>query len=127
MLPLLLPEPGGPDAHLQSRHPGSSTSNGTIADEEVDDVSPLPSFKRHGRLSMSAKAHQEWVHKKTRRWYSVVAGAIAGAISIRCESVDRRMGIAQQMFVRYVVSLSQERHFFGLRLIDLLQRPSRFL
>lgn len=55
---------------------------------------------RQARLSMSAQAHQVWVRKQTRRWYSVVAGAVAGAVAVSCEKKTRRVAIAQQMFVR---------------------------
>ena len=60
------------------------------------------SRSRHARLSMSAQAHQVWIRKKTRRWYSVLAGALAGGLAILCEKKGRRTGIAQQMFVRCV-------------------------
>jgi len=55
---------------------------------------------RQARLSTSAQAHQVWVRKRTRRWYSVFAGAVAGAVAIMFEKRERRVGIAQQMFVR---------------------------
>ncbi|TBU28745.1 hypothetical protein BD311DRAFT_757898 [Dichomitus squalens] len=55
---------------------------------------------RRARLSASAQAHQVWVRKRTRWWYSAFAGAAAGAIAIMFEKRSRRVGIAQQMFVR---------------------------
>ena len=58
--------------------------------------------ERGARLSISAQAHQMWVRKKTRRWYAVVAGALAGGLAILWEKKGRRVGIAQQMFVRCV-------------------------
>lgn len=108
MLPILVPGPEETSALLEQlraklKHNGDatpSTTEAAVAEEETDDVPPLNRIRRRGRLSRSAEAHQEWLHKKTRRWYSVAAGAVAGAIAIRCESADRRMGIAQQMFVR---------------------------
>lgn len=78
-------------------------------DEDEDDIElAIPEARRgsrHARLSVSAQAHQVWVRKKTRRWYAVIAGAVAGAVAILCEKRDRRVGIAQQMFVRWVVSV----------------------
>lgn len=58
---------------------------------------------RQARLSASAQAHQVWVRKKTRWWYSAFAGSVAGAVAIMFEKRTRRVGIAQQMFVRCVV------------------------
>ena len=58
--------------------------------------------RREARLSSSAQVHQIWVRKKTRRWHSVLAGAIAGVIAISFEKRSRRNVIAQQLFVRYV-------------------------
>lgn len=49
---------------------------------------------------MGAQAHVEWTRKKTRRYYSVLAGALAGGLAIMWEKKGRRLGIAQQMFVR---------------------------
>ena len=88
-------------------------------DEQDDDspasslaVSPLPrpslqfhispGDRREARLSSSAQVHQIWVRKKTRRWHSVLAGAIAGVIAISFDKRSRRNVIAQQLFVRYV-------------------------
>ncbi|KAF8270924.1 hypothetical protein EI94DRAFT_1770597 [Lactarius quietus] len=36
--------------------------------------------RREARLSSSAQVHQIWVSKKTRRWHSVLAGAIAASL-----------------------------------------------
>ena len=71
---------------------------------EVEELSDMPRRRadRQARLSISAQAHQVWVRKKTRRWYSIAAGTVAGGLAILCESKNRRVGIAQQMFVRYV-------------------------
>ncbi|TCD63219.1 hypothetical protein EIP91_005831 [Steccherinum ochraceum] len=107
MLPILLPGPEGSDTQLTSQFRARMRSQQrdantftAIEEEETDDTLSVPRDKRRARLSTSAQAHQDWLHKKTRRWYSIVAGAIAGGIAIRCESADRRMGIAQQLFVR---------------------------
>lgn len=61
-----------------------------------------PGDRREARLSSSAQVHQIWVRKKTRRWHSVLAGAVAGAIAISFEKRSRQSVVAQQLFVRYV-------------------------
>jgi len=43
------------------------------------------------------------VRKKTRRWHSVLAGAVAGAVAVSFEKRSRQTVIAQQLFVRYVL------------------------
>ena len=65
-----------------------------------------PGERREARLSSSAQIHQSWVHKKTRRWYSILAGAVAGAVAISFERRSRQNVIAQQLFVRYVLQSS---------------------
>ena len=62
-----------------------------------------PGERREARLSSSAQIHQSWVRKKTRRWYSILAGAVAGAAAISFEKPSRQNVIAQQLFVRYVL------------------------
>jgi hypothetical protein len=62
-----------------------------------------PGDRREARLSSSAQVHQNWVRKKTRRWHSVLAGAVAGAVAISFENRSRQSVIAQQLFVRYVL------------------------
>ncbi|KZT70243.1 hypothetical protein DAEQUDRAFT_725509 [Daedalea quercina L-15889] len=70
-------------------------------DEDVDlEIQTRRPTPRQARLSMSAQAHQVWVRKRARRWYSVFAGAVAGAVAVCCEKKSRRVAIAQQMFVR---------------------------
>lgn len=116
-LPILLPEPKPPRAiprHHRSRsqfrsdHSTSLDAPGSAFADEEEDVDDLEAQERarnrsrHARLSMSAQAHQVWMRKKTRRWYSILAGALAGGVAILCEDKKRRTGIAQQMFVRYV-------------------------
>ncbi|KAH9998269.1 hypothetical protein BJV77DRAFT_940610 [Russula vinacea] len=59
-----------------------------------------PGDRREARLSSSAQIHQSWVRKKTRRWHSVLAGAVAGAVAISFEKRARQVVIAQQLFVR---------------------------
>ena len=61
-----------------------------------------PGDRREARLSSSAQVHQIWARRKTRRWHSVLAGAIAGVIAISFEKRSRRDVIAQQLFVRHV-------------------------
>jgi len=56
--------------------------------------------RREARLSPSAQVHQSWVRKKTRRWHSVLAGAVAGAVAISFEKRSRRRIFGQQLFVR---------------------------
>ena len=65
-----------------------------------------PGERREARLSSSAQIHQSWVRKKTRRWYSILAGAVAGAVAISFEKRSRQNVIAQQLFVRYVLRSS---------------------
>ena len=109
-LPVLLPQP------LPSEEDGSSFRADLLAckpnDLSVDpfvegsssdklDV-PRSRAPRQARLSTTARAHQEWVRKKTRRWYSILAGSVAGAAAIGFEKAGRRTTIAQQLFVRLV-------------------------
>ncbi|KAJ6525852.1 hypothetical protein B0H10DRAFT_322545 [Mycena sp. CBHHK59/15] len=56
--------------------------------------------RRSARLSLSAHAQMVLVRKRTRRWHSGLAGAIAGSLAILWEKRSRRVVIAQQMFVR---------------------------
>lgn len=56
--------------------------------------------KRTARLSFAAQAHQTWLLKRSARWHSIVAGAVAGGVAISFESLSRRKVIAQQLFVR---------------------------
>jgi len=65
-----------------------------------------PGERREARLSSSAQIHQSWVRKKTRQWYSILAGAVAGAVAISFERRSRQNVIAQQLFVRYVLRSS---------------------
>ncbi|KAI0306867.1 hypothetical protein B0F90DRAFT_1807613 [Multifurca ochricompacta] len=76
-----------------------------------------PGDRREARLSSSARVHQIWMRKKTRRWHSVFAGAVAGAIAISFEKSSRQIVIAQQLFVRGLqgsYNAYSERH--GLRI-----------
>ena len=93
-LPILLPEP--------KRRRRSDVSDTPFEEDSEVEVA-LPTYRqaaRRARLSVSAQAHHVWVRKRTRRWYAVFAGAVAGAIAITFEKRNRRLGIAQQMFVR---------------------------
>lgn len=113
-LPLLLPPPTKTMSRSRLRSQlrsqlSSSTPLASPFDENENDLTEglLPPntpylSDRQARLSTSAQHHQQWVRKRTRRWYSVLAGALAGGISIMFEKRSNRLGIAQQMFVRYV-------------------------
>ncbi|KAH9029497.1 hypothetical protein EDB85DRAFT_1966271 [Lactarius pseudohatsudake] len=63
------------------------------------DITPA-ARKREARLSFIAQAHQTWLRRRSARWHSIVAGAVAGGIAISFENPSRRNGIAQQLFVR---------------------------
>ncbi|CAL1717475.1 unnamed protein product [Somion occarium] len=111
-LPIVLPPPNSTTithAHLRSQFRAQLSDAETASpfddnDDDLDDVRlPVNAqflSERQARLSSSAQAHQVWVRKRTRRWYSVFAGAMAGGISILFEKRSNRLGIAQQMFVR---------------------------
>ncbi|KAH9919707.1 uncharacterized protein B0H18DRAFT_1096075 [Fomitopsis serialis] len=94
--------PSHTSAHNHSGFYASGPADSPFDDvEEVDlELQPRRRLPRQARLSMSAQAHQVWVRKRTRRWYSVLAGSAAGAISVCFEKKSRRVAIAQQMFVR---------------------------
>ena len=116
-LPLLLPQPEPREGTYNQeralfrqsikRRTGNSTDL-SYDDHTLDEIELGPPIdrtrpSRQARLSASAQAHQVWVRKKTRWWYSACAGSVAGAIAILFEKRSRQVGIAQQMFVRYVV------------------------
>ncbi|KAH9056355.1 hypothetical protein EDB87DRAFT_1637449 [Lactarius vividus] len=63
------------------------------------DITPA-ARKKEARLSFVAQAHQTWLRRRSARWHSIVAGAVAGGIAISFENPSRRGGIAQQLFVR---------------------------
>lgn len=141
-LPLLLPGPQStrrpPSKQTRQRSklrpehallPTSSLDSPFHDDDEDDDAVPQRGrvvSDRRVRLSLSAQAHQMWVRKKTRRWYSVVAGALAGGVAILCEKRGRRVGIAQQMFVRSVLisicAVTERDTDFGQRAAGHVQR-----
>ncbi|KAI0722482.1 hypothetical protein C8Q76DRAFT_615216 [Earliella scabrosa] len=113
-LPLLLPQPEPREGTYNQeralfrqsikRRTGNSTDL-SYDDHTLDEIELGPPIdrtrpSRQARLSASAQAHQVWVRKKTRWWYSACAGSIAGAIAILFEKRSRQVGIAQQMFVR---------------------------
>lgn len=114
-LPILLPPPVrtmSPTrlrSQLRAQLPSLSTSASPFNENEDDlEDNLLPSdvqylTERQPRLSSSAQQHQLWARKRTRRWYSILAGALAGGVSILFEKRSNRLGIAQQMFVRYVI------------------------
>ena len=120
-LPIVLPQPQNkPVTHGRQRslfRESMRRKTGKAIDSPFDEdvaleeielaVSERGRSPRRARLSVSAQAHQVWVRKKTRWWYSAFAGFIAGAIAIMFEKRNRRVGIAQQMFVRYVAHTSR--------------------
>jgi len=59
---------------------------------------------RKTQLQLSARAQLVLPRKQTRRWHAALAGAIAGGLAIIWEKRTRRSLIAQQLFVRFVVS-----------------------
>ena len=78
-------------------------------DDEDEDIElgpprPVGNRSRKPRLSVSGRARQAWTKKRTRAWFSVAAGAIAGGVAIMFEKRSRRIDIGQQMFVRSVRS-----------------------
>ena len=83
-----------------------------------------PGDRREARLSSSAQVHQSWVRKKTRRWHSVLAGAVAGAVAVSFEKRSRQVVIAQQLFVRYVLltPLSIQEPYFWQWIAGFIQR-----
>ncbi|KAF8489481.1 hypothetical protein F5888DRAFT_1746487 [Russula emetica] len=85
-----------PSAPLQVN--GSVTCD-SEPDPERDNLL-VDSEKRSARLSSAARAHQTWLRKRSARWHSIVAGAVAGGVAISFESFSRRNVIAQQLFVR---------------------------
>lgn len=100
-LPLLLPPA---PRHRSAVSPTSSpTSPGDI--QFPVHMAPTRSERRRGRLSFRAQAREIWMQRQTRWWYSAVAGAIAGGVSISFEGRGRGMVIAQQMFVRWAASV----------------------
>jgi hypothetical protein len=96
-LPILFPTTKVTKPPLKSIFSLSPPTGSSTPFDESDS-----SALRKGRLSLTAQAHQVWVRKKTRRWQSVFAGSAAGAMAIMFEKKENRVGIAQQLFVRYV-------------------------
>ncbi|EIN11011.1 hypothetical protein PUNSTDRAFT_100954 [Punctularia strigosozonata HHB-11173 SS5] len=84
----------------------ASDTRARSANIDVDIISPYNNAtyreRRTQRLSLSANAMREYgmIRKRTRRWHSVVAGAIAGGLAVLFEKRNRRLTIAQQLFVR---------------------------
>ena len=78
----------------------SSGKGKAVVGGENGTITMMPKVKT--KLSAQAVAHEIWVRKKGRRWHAFVAGALSGALAIMFEPKRRRVGIAQQMFVRYV-------------------------
>ncbi|KAH8092537.1 hypothetical protein BXZ70DRAFT_898184 [Cristinia sonorae] len=103
-LPILLPQPGPDDdlCRFRSQLRASHSPNDPFAEGSSTEGLTVPQSRapRQARLSTHAQAHQQWVRRKTRRWYSVLAGSVAGAVAICFEKSSRRTTIAQQLFVR---------------------------
>lgn len=98
-IPIVLPPPRRRYHHS----PFSPTSPESQDEEDLVlpvTMKPTPSERRRGRLSFRAQTHELWVRKKTRRWHSVLAGAVAGGVGVLFEKRSRRIVIAQQLFVR---------------------------
>lgn len=87
-LPLLLPP-----------KPEELSSPFDSEDDEDIELGQINGIRR-ARLSTTAQAHQSWVKKQSKGWYSLVAGAVAGGASIMFEKRSRRVAIGQQLFVR---------------------------
>jgi hypothetical protein len=71
-----------------------------IVGGENGTITTTPKVKT--KLSAQAVAHEIWVRKRGQRWHAFLAGAFGGGVAILFEKQGRRVGIAQQMFVRYV-------------------------
>ena len=97
-LPLLIPP--APRRRSAMSPTSSPTSPGDI--QFPVHMAPTRSERRRGRLSFRAQAREIWMQRQTRWWYSAIAGAVAGGVSIGFEKRSRGMVIAQQMFVRCV-------------------------
>jgi hypothetical protein len=128
--PLLFPANTSSTEQSESLSPSALLQ---VNDSATCDSEPDPprydllvdSEERTARLSSAAKAHQTWLRKRSTRWHSIVAGAVAGGVAISFESFSRRKVIAQQLFVRRVLNVplrieSQCRMF-------IMQRTSRFI
>ena len=72
-----------------------------VESDSLIDITPITG-KREARLSFVAQAHQTWLRRRSPRWHSIVAGAVAGAIAISFENPSRQKVITQQLFVRQV-------------------------
>jgi hypothetical protein len=86
----------------QSPSPSQFGGSATCNSEPDPPEDGIVVGKRTARLSSAAQAHQTWLRKRSARWHSIVAGAVAGGVAISFESLSRRKVIAQQLFVRQV-------------------------
>jgi len=87
-----------------SPHGDSAIDESFQSAVELDPLLDNPPIRpRNARLSTAAQAHQTWLHQKSSRWHSVLAGAVAGGVAISFETLSRRKVIAQQLFVRRVI------------------------
>lgn len=94
--------PGAPSPDLEGGHTAGLITDSSVTPGGTSAVKDegRSSVAQPGKLSLQAQVHQIWIRKKTRRWQAVLAGAIAGGIAITFEKKNRRLGVAQQMFVR---------------------------
>ncbi|KDR84159.1 hypothetical protein GALMADRAFT_236835 [Galerina marginata CBS 339.88] len=97
-LPILIP--GISPRNAQSLDQSALEDEEDGIDLEARTTLEVPFEKRKGRLSLSRRAQLSLIRKQTRRWHAALAGAIAGGLAIMWEKRGRRIGIAQQMFVR---------------------------
>ncbi|KAJ4484844.1 hypothetical protein C8J55DRAFT_30316 [Lentinula edodes] len=74
----------------------------TVPPSPDDTKTPIMSTQRRRmeRFSLSTQAQRILIRKKTRRWHSALAGAVAGGLGVLWETRGRRVTIAQQLFVR---------------------------
>ncbi|KAI9462039.1 hypothetical protein F5148DRAFT_238704 [Russula earlei] len=80
---------------------GSAIGNASQFAQETDQSPDNPLvMTKNARLSSAAQVHQIWLRKRSARWHSIVAGAVAGGVAIWFETLSRQKVIAQQLFVR---------------------------
>nr|VWP01858.1 N/A [Ganoderma boninense] len=113
-LPLVLPQPEPKESTSQierslfqqslKRNADDSANEDELEEVELG-IPERTRLPRQARLSVNAQAHQIWIRKRTRWWYSAFAGSLAGALAILFEKRSRRVGIAQRcLFGRYLSS-----------------------
>ncbi|KAH8827303.1 hypothetical protein DL96DRAFT_1498861 [Flagelloscypha sp. PMI_526] len=85
---------------METRPGRSKTLPPVLPSTYLDVTTKTSERSRDGRLSLSATAQLGIIRKQTRRWHSVLAGFLSGALGIAWEKRARRTIIGQQMFVR---------------------------